>query len=439
MKSGAVDNLHRRIDDLERRLNAQESSIEQCDHDSPHGTGNPRESPSKSAAYSILALLAKELPKLTGGLSNEGAARPATNEENTKKRRLADEDNIILNTLDSDGVPPLPQARTLEAVVAAYFSHVHPWIPMIHQARFLQRFSIGPQRRQLMVVVQAMILAASKFLPGSRRGYDEKARKWVVCTAMGTLSLESLQALTILAFDDIGNGQASKAWAIIGSMTRTVEYMGLAQEHEDKIRPFCQPYAYLQNTNDWTEAEERRRIFWNVFLLDRFCSVTMGWSTSLASDDVFRRLPCDGHLWRKQNPVLTPYFGIWDRSKGRIGNPIGFVSQPIPLINESSATEAAMHGQMGAMPSVDMGPNGAADMSTVGAFAYNIEATESMSRVVGYFLQQNVNLRNQGEISSWLARFKELDLRLVHWKVLLPQKWKANPNLTRQVPLMVSH
>ncbi|CAN9407444.1 unnamed protein product [Alternaria sp. RS040] len=437
LKSGAIDNLHRRIDELEQRFNAQESRFEQCKHSSPHETGHIRQSSSKSAACSILALLAKELPKLTDGLSNGGVATPATNEESNKRRRLADKDNIILHTLDSDEVPPLPQAEMLEAIVAAYFSRVHPWIPMIHQARFLQRFSIEQQRRKLSVVIQAMILAASKFVSGSQGGHVEQARRWVVCTAMETLSLESLQALTILAFDDIGNGQASKAWAVIGSMTRTVEYMGLAQEQEDsELHPFCQAYACLENTGDWTEEEERRRVFWNVFLLDRFCSVTMGWSTSLTSDDVFRRLPCDGHLWRKQNAVLTPYFGIWDKSKGRIGNPIGFISQPTSLIDESSATETAAHGQMRGTPSIDMGQNGAADMSTVGAFAYNIEATESMSRVVSYFLQQKVSIRNQGEISSWLTRFKELDLRLVHWKMLLPQKWKANPNLTRQVPLM---
>lgn len=76
------------------------------------------------------------------------------------------------------------------------------------------------------------------------------------------------------------------------------------------------------------------------------------------------------------------------------------------------------------------------DMATVGAFAYNIEATESMSRVMSYFLQQKIDLRDQDDIGSWLTRFKELDLRLVHWKMLLPQKWKANPNLTRHVPLM---
>ncbi|KAM0342022.1 hypothetical protein ACHAPU_009750 [Fusarium lateritium] len=78
-------------------------------------------------------------------------------------------------------------------------------------------------------------------------------------------------------------------------------------------------------------------------------------------------------------------------------------------------------------------------MSTVGAFAYRIEATESLSQVTSYFLQQKVNIKDHKDLSSWLTRFKELDVRLVHWKMLLPRKWKVNiaqqssrmdPNLT---------
>lgn len=52
-------------------------------------------------------------------------------------------------------------------------------------------------------------------------------------------------------------------------------------------------------------------------------------------------------------------------------------------------------------------------ISALGALAYRIEATESMSRVTTYFLQQKVNLHDERQISRWLTRFKELDLRLV--------------------------
>ncbi|RYP66645.1 hypothetical protein DL769_005977 [Monosporascus sp. CRB-8-3] len=233
----------------------------------------------------------------------------------------------------------------------------------------------------------------------------------------------------------IGNGKAAKAWSLVGSLTRTVEYMQLSVEHEDHGRNLlCQPYSILKPTEDWTELEERRRVFWNVFKLDRFCSVFMGWNTSLTSDDVHRRLPCDGITWRKQEPVVMPYLGIWDKSAGRIGRPITFMlSQHESVPQTDSGTDVQSISDSG---SPSTGPT---DMSTVGGFAYCIEATESMSRVTSYFLQQKVNLRNSKDINSWLTRFKELDLRLVHWKMLLPEKWKANmerqstrmdPNLT---------
>lgn len=306
---------------------------------------------------------------------------------------------------------------------------------MIHQGRFFDRLADEPQRDQMIIILHSMVLAASKFVPDASTYVRAQTRSWIISNAMDGVSVENLQALIILAFNDFGDGNAQKAWSIIGSMTRTVEYAQLAQEQEEgEQRPFSQPYAPLNYTTDWTEVEERRRVFWNVFLLDRLCSVTQGWNTSLTSDDVFRRLPCDGHLWRKEQPVQTPYLGIWDKSKGRIGNPIDFVSRnPSPGRGNTVEFRDAI-GDV--PPSAVYAQHQPSDMSTVGALAYNIEATESMSRVMSYFLQQKVNMRDQSDISSWLTRFKELDLRLVHWKMLLPQKWKTNPNLTRQVPLM---
>jgi hypothetical protein len=219
-------------------------------------------------------------------------------------------------------------------------------------------------------------------------------------------------------------------------MTRTVEYLQLTVERNESNRqPLSQPFASLAPTTDWTEGEERRRVFWNVFALDRFCSIAMGWNTSLTSDDVYRRLPCDGILWRKQEAVATPFFGIWNKAAARIGNPIAFLpSEPSAAIT-AAATDAAGSGPGGQpdSPSVDSAssPQGArgADMSTVGAYAYCIEATESLSRVTSHFLQQRIDWRQGRDVSLWLTRFKELDLRLVHWKMLLPHKWKADSYL----------
>ncbi|KAH6611852.1 fungal-specific transcription factor domain-containing protein [Boeremia exigua] len=433
LKSGAVENLHRRLDEIEHRLaKGDVESTKRSRNDVDASTANVGGG-GDSVAQSILALLARELPKLVTQGQNESTPTSESSFQTCKRRR---EDDALDITSRMDDAPSLPTADILEPILTAYFTHVHPWIPMIHQSRFFERVADETQREQLLIVIHSMVLAAYKFVPGAGIYIRAQTRNWIICSAMGSLKLEHLQALIILAFNDFGDGNAEKAWSIIGSMTRTVEYMQLAQEQEEgEQRPFSQPFAPLQYAVHWTEVEERRRVFWNVFLLDRLCSVTQGWNTSLTSDDVFRRLPCDGYLWRKEEPVSTPYFGIWDKSKGRIGNPIDFMSRhPSPGHGSSNVK---FHDTIGDPPTSAPYPQYQhSDMSTVGAFAYNIEATESMSRVMSYFLQQKVNVRDQGDISSWLTRFKELDLRLVHWKMLLPQKWKANPNLTRQVPLM---
>jgi hypothetical protein len=139
-----------------------------------------------------------------------------------------------------------------------------------------------------------------------------------------------------------------------------------------------------------------------LLLILAIYSLVISWNTSLTSDDVHRRLPVDGFLWRKQEPVIAPFFGIWDKSAGRIGNSITFL--PTSADEENQSPE--VNGDFGESTNDD-------GISTIGALAYCIEATESMSRVTTYFLQQKVNLHDQKQISTWLTRFKELDLRLV--------------------------
>ncbi|KAI8935137.1 hypothetical protein NX059_007731 [Plenodomus lindquistii] len=177
------------------------------------------------------------------------------------------------------------------------------------------------------------------------------------------------------------------------------------------------PVRLIAPSNDWTELEERRRLFWIVFLLDRFCSVSTGWNTSLTADDVHRRLPADGGYFTREEPVITPYFGIWNKAAARIGRSLAHV--PAQYNEEDPAVE--QHPVTGASPS---SANGFIDASKLGAFAYCVEATESLSQVTTFFLQQRINWQDKEHAISWLTRFKELDLRLVNWKIFLPPRWK---------------
>ncbi|KAH6886751.1 fungal-specific transcription factor domain-containing protein [Thelonectria olida] len=448
MKAGAVENLHRRLgkyrviygsSNSKRSVATQQDAIENLQSEADSGGDTIAQQGHTVAGHNLLLSLAQEICKLSNK-SPQPASSREDSDASRKRRRISSDGSH--QRVDRYNAPSLPDDRILGDVVDAYFAHIHPWIPMIHETRLRRRLRDASEKGNLHLVLQAMILVASRHVPGTDAAQaamaltedEEDLRDWVVAKATKSLSVENLQALIIICFNDV---KASQAWPLVGALTRMVEYLQLTVEDDEADRPsFSQPYISLPPSQNWTEEEERRRVFWCVFNLDRFCSVTTGWNTSLTSDDVNRRLPCDGITWRKEDTVSTPYFGIWDKSAGRIGNPIVFLpAHPVPqqtLADEEGRTPSEAATSPAAAAS-------SVDMSTVGAFAYCIEATESLSRVTSYFLQQKVNTRDQKDLSSWLTRFKELDVRLVHWKMLLPKKWKVNiaqqssrmdPNLT---------
>ncbi|RSM14887.1 hypothetical protein CEP52_001101 [Fusarium oligoseptatum] len=332
----------------------------------------------------------------------------------------------------------LPPPELLEEIVTAYFNLIQPWIPVLHETRFRSRFYNHEQLPPLAVLLHAIVVAAIRFVDCDSHQLSAqeveiwmaRSRSIVILSAMDGLSVENLQALSIIAFSDMGSGDVSRAWPSIGSLTRTVEYLQLSVEADDRQeRPLLKPLPSIPPSKNWTQDEERRRVFWNIFNLDRLCSVMTGWNTSLTSDDVRRRLPADGGLWHKEETVLTPYFGIWDRSAARIGNSIVFLPAHYPSPEQTTDAPPGPETPL-TTPTVPKGTT-TVDMSTVGAFAYCIEATESLSQVTTYFLQQRINFKDRQEVSNWLTRFKELDLRLVHWKMFLPQKWKDS-NISRR-------
>ncbi|KAK2060415.1 hypothetical protein LY76DRAFT_682747 [Colletotrichum caudatum] len=473
IKPGAVESLNRRVEVLENAL-LQKSHRDGGPPSHTGGTESGHASAESQNVVGILSLLARELHKLTS--RNRGDSQAGTPEvvadhavftpstSASSRRHTVDGIEVVSHPhnqprkrrrVDSCGNPnidlafplgdlenittSLPPPDLLEDIINIHFNIIQPWIPILHETQFRRRVHDPEQLPRLVVVLHAMVVAALRYVdnPETHLSAQEmerwaiRSRSIVILNAMDQLSVENLQALIILAFNDIGNGDASKAWSIVGSLTRTVEYLQLSVEsdHQDK-EPLLKPLPSIPPHQNWTEEEERRRVFWNVFNLDRFCSATTGWNTSLTSDDVYRRLPADGGLWHKEEPVITPFFGIWDRSAAKMGNSIAFLPEHYPSPEQTADAPPRTPVTANSQKRLNT-----VDMTTVGAFAYCIEATESLSRVTTYFLQQKINFQDRGEVSSWLTRFKELDLRLVHWKMFLPQKWKDS-NISRQPALI---
>ncbi|KAJ6003098.1 hypothetical protein N7451_005645 [Penicillium sp. IBT 35674x] len=330
----------------------------------------------------------------------------------------------------------LPSDNLVNAVLDAYFSAVHPFIPIIHEMLFRSRLRDPAERPKLIVVLHAMMVSALRYVANERLAKEwitqhpdalHRSREYVLLSNMNDMTVENIQALIIIAFVHIGDGNAKKAWPTIGTLSRAVVLLGLNRE-PDETEPgeaCLKPLQCLPPARVWTEAEERRRVFWNVFLLDR-------WNMNLSSDDVQVRLPSDGLYWVKEEPVTTPYFNIWDSSMARLGKSVSFIAGHFASLadKEKEAPPTGPNSER-VSPAVQAPEARAVDVSTIGSFAYCIEATEALNRVVKFFLQRPVDLQNRQAFSAWLTRFKELDLQLIHWKMFLPRRWKDS-NISRE-------
>ncbi|CAO2655751.1 Nn.00g045540.m01.CDS01 [Neocucurbitaria sp. VM-36] len=321
----------------------------------------------------------------------------------------------------SEHLPPQP---LLEKVTDFFCVSFHHWIPYIHKRRLQTRVRDGSRDAGLDLVLHALVAVSLRhmdpgvlFMDTDQILHQSKISRLIVeIHSIRSVSVENVQALIFIVFDYLNDGQNQKAWPLIGSLTRTIDYLQLTTEPTtSQSGSLMTPVRLVRPSSDWTELEERRRLFWIIFLLDRFCSVSTGWNTSLTADDVHRRLPADGGYFTREEPVTTPYFGIWNKAAARIGRSLANV--PAQYNDEDPAVEQTQ----GASPN---SANGYIDASKLGAFAYCVEATESLSQVTTFFLQQRINWQDKEHAVSWLTRFKELDLRLVQWKLFLPPRWK---------------
>lgn len=403
MRVGAIENLTQRLTTLENMFMGQSMVWQQVwRHMEGAGPGSnaSTESPTPTLLSSkSLQESASELRTslvAIGGGGNESNPRPVStvfNPSRQAKRKRVDDDRLGASGWDQSPPPD----DLVDSLVDIYFERIHPWIPMLHVTNFRRDMAEPERRRANASILNAITSLCVRFSDDPRLSdadartlLSKRSREAVILQSMESFSVANLQALIICAFDTIAGGRGPSAWSIVGSMTRTAEQLQLGIEEGDLAHleaasnGVISRIAFLPPPTNWCEEEERRRVFWNVFLMDRFCSISTGWNLSLTSADARRRLPCEGGLWEAGQRLdhQAPYFGVSDQS-----GPV-----------ESVLSDVRPETQ---------------DQYSLGGFAYAIEATESLSLVTSFFLQQMVDISQPQQVQIWLMRFKQLDLRLI--------------------------
>ncbi len=181
-----------------------------------------------------------------------------------------------------------PQLVPIETILEVYFKMIHPWIPVLHTATFLRRAREPDRSPEITLLLKAITVMASPYAGGSAEtahseeldNHLSQLRQEIVVAAIESSSKEAIQALILVTFDTIKRGVSRSPWSLVSIICRKVEGLQLNSEDKSEGRHmaafFSQPTEPLEPSTAWVEVEERRRVFWGAFLLDRFCSIATG-------------------------------------------------------------------------------------------------------------------------------------------------------------------
>ncbi|CBX97926.1 similar to C6 transcription factor [Plenodomus lingam JN3] len=287
-----------------------------------------------------------------------------------------------------------PPYDLLYGLVDLFFKHIYPWCPILHRQTTLNSlFGDTTLDEADRIILHAVVATTVRFstdqrlTPEKRARYHQSSKEKVLLYGIENSSVKSLQALVILALDVVGCSNGPPGWNLLALITRSVVQLGLSVE---KFSPSVAPqYAsiytlraiVLPEPKDWIEEESRRRLFWMIYVLDRYATVATAFEFALDEDEVDRKLPCRDDMFARNLPVDTRWFHTSTRTDYSMDRP-----------------------------------------ENLGPFSYYIEILGLLTRI-HKFLKKPVDITSLSDVEKWQSEYRELDNAIEQWKYNLPQEF----------------
>jgi hypothetical protein len=295
----------------------------------------------------------------------------------------------------------LPPFDLLCTFVELFFQHINCWLPILDRKSTIDRLLGSASLDEAdTVLLHALVVVSLRFCRDPRltttirQQYHRNSKHAVQLFALENSSVRSLQALTILALDVTGDTNGPPGWNLISLLARSVVQLGLAVEMTTNLTASNYPSistlraAVLPEAVSFIEDEERRRLFWSAYLLDRYATIATAFDFAIDEKDVDRRLPCPDDFFAANQSIETSSFRAPKRGK---------------------AASAASYPR--------------------GHFASWIEVLGILSSI-HRFLKRPVDIGSLTDIEQWQGTYRRLDGEVNAWLRSVPDQYA---NITRLV------
>jgi hypothetical protein len=198
-------------------------------------------------------------------------------------------------------LPPPPTPRLLQEAINAYelFHHNRPY-SLFHIGHLRNHVHESPRYFQYALVATAvrysdLHISDEEVLPHGNASVLRYAlvawrsinMPWA--NHSDSIVYPVIQTIHLLALIDFIDGKCSTAWIKLGMAIRLSQYMRLNMEpqHDGSMSPLLR--------------EERRRVLWSLYLLDRLISCSRSRPPTIADDDCQTYLPATEQEYREAN------------------------------------------------------------------------------------------------------------------------------------------
>ncbi|KAF8979887.1 Transcriptional activator of fatty acid utilization [Entomortierella lignicola] len=179
----------------------------------------------------------------------------------------------------------LPPRDLAEHLLEIYWIYVHPHLPVVHKPTFMRQYrNPDPEKQPPMVLLNAMFSMASRFSNHPEivgHGHDPEGfgdeyfarAKRIVDLEYELPRQSSIQALLLMvAYRFTSAKSGGRVWVMLGMATRMAQDLGM---HRNSARWHLPPM----------ETEIRKRIWWALYVMDRWVSASMGRPLGIDDND----------------------------------------------------------------------------------------------------------------------------------------------------------
>ncbi|KAF2632508.1 hypothetical protein BU25DRAFT_444606 [Macroventuria anomochaeta] len=233
-----------------------------------------------------------------GGL--EGRGSPAQDCRGRKRSRTQMEGTNGLweypNEPNQDTIGDLLPSRSLaDALVSAYFDHVHVYLPLFHRSMFQFRLEATYSRRSeslkdckdmgWLICLCLVFSFGCQHLQEHDPEQSHKLRikylsfvKSYFRYLLMTTSIVNVQALVLLNVHHHNIGQKSSSWLLVGLAARMAITMGM---HRDATNMEFDPI----------ERNTRRQVWWSIYGFERILCSILGRPTVIDDHEMSMKIP----------------------------------------------------------------------------------------------------------------------------------------------------